>query len=91
MPPVQVILMALVQESCPENRALANGLYLSLAFISESGGAVVLGALGDLFGLSVAYTTGAVIQLLSLPLVFLLPGKAAAATGASHRSESATK
>lgn len=91
VPPVQVILMALVQESCPDNRALANGLYLSLAFLSESGGAVVLGALGDLFGLSMAYTTGAVIQLLSLPLVFLLPGKAPAATEASHRSEDPTE
>ncbi|MGB3904136.1 MAG: MFS transporter [Anaerolineae bacterium] len=73
MVPTQVILMAVVQESCPDHRAMANGLFLSLAFLTESGGAVVLGALGDLFGLPVAYTTGAVVVLLSLPLVFLLP------------------
>ncbi|TKJ30517.1 MAG: MFS transporter [Chloroflexi bacterium B3_Chlor] len=71
--PTQVILMAVVQESCPDQRALANGLYLSLAFLTESGGAVILGALGDLFGLSLAFTTSAVVLLLSLPLVFLLP------------------
>lgn len=76
MPPAQVIMMAIVQENCPENRALANSLYLSLAFISESTGAVVLGALGDLFGLHLAYAASAVIVLLSLPLVLLLPQEA---------------
>lgn len=76
MLPAQVIMMAIVQENCPQNRALANGLYLSLAFISESAAAVVLGALGDLFGLHLAYAASAVILLLSLPLVLLLPQEA---------------
>jgi FSR family fosmidomycin resistance protein-like MFS transporter len=76
MPPAQVIMMAIVQENCPENRALANSLYLSLAFISESTGALVLGVLGDLFGLHLAYAASAVILLLSLPLILLLPQEA---------------
>ena len=75
MPSSHVILMALVQENCPDNRALATGIFLSLAFISESAGAVVVGALGDLFGLPLAFATSAVIPLLSLPLVFLLPAR----------------
>jgi len=73
MAPTQVILMATVQENCPNNRALASGVFLSLAFISESAGAVVLGALGDLFGLPLAFAIGAIVLLLSLPLVLLLP------------------
>ena len=73
MPPAQAIMMAVVQENCPENRALANSLYHSLAFISEAGAATVLGALGDLFGLHLAYTASATVLLLSLPLVLLLP------------------
>ena len=66
---------ALAQESLPENRALANGVYMSLSFILRSGVIVVLGALGDLFGLRLAFTASAVIPLLGLPLIFLLPGK----------------
>jgi FSR family fosmidomycin resistance protein-like MFS transporter len=75
MPATQVVLMALVQEKCPENRALANGVFLSLSFLSEAGAAVVVGALGDLFGLRMAFATSAVIVLLGLPLVSRLPGK----------------
>jgi FSR family fosmidomycin resistance protein-like MFS transporter len=72
---VQAVLMALVQESCPDNRALANGVYLSISFMSESGAAVVLGALGDLFGLRLAFAVAAVASLLGLPFVRLLPAK----------------
>ncbi len=73
MAPTQVVLMAVVQEHSPDHRALASGLYLSVAFISESVGALALGALGDLVGLPLAYASSAVVILLSLPLVLLLP------------------
>jgi MFS family permease len=73
MPATHVILMALVQESCPDNRALATGVLLSLTFVSESIGAVVLGALADLFGLRLAFAVSAIVLLASLPLVLLLP------------------
>jgi len=68
-------LMALVQESVPENRALANGVYMALSFGLRSGVVVVLGALGDLFGLRLAFTISAIMPLLGLPLILLLPGK----------------
>ena len=68
-------VMALVQESSPENRALANGVYMALSFSLRSGVVVVLGVLGDLFGLRLAFTASAVIPLLGLPLLLLLPGK----------------
>ena len=69
------VFMALVQESFPENRALANGVYMSLSFVLRSGAVVVLGMLGDLFGLRQAFTASAIVTLLGLPLVLLLPGK----------------
>jgi predicted MFS family arabinose efflux permease len=65
--------MALIQESCPDNRALATGVLLSVTFVSEALGAVVLGALADLFGLGTAFVAAALVLLGGLPLVFLLP------------------
>ena len=72
---VTPVIMALVQESFPENRALANGVYMSLSFVLGSVVVVVLGALGDLFGLRMAFTASAVITLLGLPLMLFLPNK----------------
>jgi FSR family fosmidomycin resistance protein-like MFS transporter len=80
------VIMALVQESFPENRALANGVYMGLAFVTRSGAVVVLGALGDLFGLQLAFTITAVIALLGLPLLLMLPdGQLAQAESSSAR------
>jgi FSR family fosmidomycin resistance protein-like MFS transporter len=73
VPAAEVVLMALVQESCPDNRALANGIFMSLVFISESVGALVVGILGDLFGLRLAFAAVALVFMLALPLVLRLP------------------
>ena len=66
------VVMALVQESFPENRALANGFYMALSFILQSGVAVAVGALGDWFGLRRAFVASGIVSLLGLPLIFLL-------------------
>ncbi|NIO02228.1 MAG: MFS transporter [Candidatus Latescibacteria bacterium] len=68
------VIMALVQESFPENRAFANGIYMSLSFGLRSGAVVFVGALGDSFGLSFAFLICAVIMVLGVPFVVLLPG-----------------
>jgi FSR family fosmidomycin resistance protein-like MFS transporter len=73
MPAAHVISMALMQECCPDNRALATGVLLSITFISESLGAVALGALADLFGLETAFTVAALVLFVGLPLVPMLP------------------
>jgi len=67
------VMMALVQERFPENRALANGAYMSLSFVIRSGVVVLMGALGDKFGLRQAFTISAILMLLGLPLIFLIP------------------
>lgn len=69
------VVMAVVQENVPENRALANGIYMALNFTIRSGAVVVVGAIGDLFGLRLAFTVSAIIPLLGLPFILMLPGK----------------
>jgi FSR family fosmidomycin resistance protein-like MFS transporter len=75
-PATRTVLMALVQESCPNNRAMANGMFLAISFILESGSAVIVGALGDIFGLRTAFMLSALILLVGSPLVRLLPARA---------------
>jgi FSR family fosmidomycin resistance protein-like MFS transporter len=72
---VTPVLMAVVQESVPDNRALANGMFMALSFSIRAGAVVVVGLLGDLFDLRLAFTVSAFMPLLGLPFVFLLPGK----------------
>jgi FSR family fosmidomycin resistance protein-like MFS transporter len=67
------VLMALVQESFSENRALANGLYMALSFVIRSVVVVIVGAMGDLWGMRLAFAVSAVIPLLGLPFLLLLP------------------
>jgi len=79
-PATRAALMALVQEKCPDNRAMANGMFLAISFVLESGAAVVMGALGDVFGLKRAFFLSALILLLGSPVVRLLPGRALSRT-----------
>ena len=68
------VLMAVVQESYPENRALANGIFLATNFVLKSFVAVGLGAFADGFGLRSIYYIAGVAALLALPLLARLPG-----------------
>jgi FSR family fosmidomycin resistance protein-like MFS transporter len=76
-PATRTVLMALVQESCPDNRAMATGMFLATTFMTGSAASVVVGAMGDMLGLRLAFTLSALILLLGSPLVRLLPGTAA--------------
>jgi FSR family fosmidomycin resistance protein-like MFS transporter len=67
------VVMATVQESFPENRALANGVYMAVAFVSSSIVTLLVGGIGDLFNLRTAYLVSAILILAGLPFVFLLP------------------
>jgi len=78
---VSPVVMALVQESLPENRALANGTYMSMSFLIRSGVVILLGALSDRFGLRQMYAASAVIMVAAIPLLFLLPNRRTDAGG----------
>lgn len=69
------VMMALLQETFPETRALVTGIYMGFSFIASAVATMILGALGDRFGLRAAFTLSAVIPLLGLPLIWRLPGK----------------
>lgn len=78
---VPTVLTALVQESFPEHRALANGIYGSMNFIIYALAVALAGAIGDWIGLRAAFLLGAGATLVALPLLLLFPGgKARTAT-----------
>lgn len=69
------VIMAIVQERVSENRALANGIYMGVSFVSMSIAALTVGALADRFGMRTAFAISAVLALFSIPFVFGLTRK----------------
>lgn len=69
------VLMALVQEHYPDNRALANAVYMTLGFVISSAAAFGVGLIGDACGLRIAFIIGAVSLLMCLPISLAFPGK----------------
>jgi MFS transporter, FSR family, fosmidomycin resistance protein len=67
------VLLAIVQDSFPEHRALANGIYIGLNFLVRALGIWLVGALADAFGLTMAFVVGAAAAFLTLPGLWLLP------------------
>lgn len=67
------VFLAIMQESFPENRAFAIGVFFALSFALRSMIVVALGALSDAYGMPAAFTLSGVVSLLGLPLILLLP------------------
>jgi len=67
------VVMAAVQEAYPENRALANGVYMALSFGVRSVVVVLVGLLADAIGMRAAFLTCAGLSLIAVPFVFRLP------------------
>jgi FSR family fosmidomycin resistance protein-like MFS transporter len=67
------IFMALVQDNFQHHRATGNSVYILISFMSNALMLIVVGYLGDLFGLRFAYWIGAGAALLSIPALRLLP------------------
>jgi FSR family fosmidomycin resistance protein-like MFS transporter len=70
---VTPVIMAMIQESFPGNRAFANGVYMLISFGIRTVAIVSLGVIGDLASLRFAYTVSAVVALTGLPLLLFLP------------------
>lgn len=71
----QPVMLALVQDSFTENRALANGIYLAVSFLIRALGIWVVGMLADWIGLQNAFFWSGLLAFLSIPAVFFLPRK----------------
>jgi FSR family fosmidomycin resistance protein-like MFS transporter len=67
------VIMALVQDQFPDNRALANGLYLAVSFSTRALATWAVGLLADRYGLTSAFMWSGVIALFGLPALLKLP------------------
>lgn len=67
------VLLAMAQEHMPHNRAMANGVLISLFFLIRPVAAYGIGLMGDHFGLHTAFLAAAFISLLAIPAIFFLP------------------
>jgi len=67
------VMLAIVQDYLPANRAIGNGLFLSATFLLRPVSTLAIGFIGDLAGLDTAYLWSAVIALLALPAILALP------------------
>lgn len=69
------IFMAMVQDNFQHHRSTGNGVYILLSFLSNALMLIVVGYIGDRFGLRTAYLISTVAALLSIPALRLLPAK----------------
>jgi len=69
----QPVLLALVQDQFPDNRALGNGTFLAMNFLVRAFGIWAVGIVADHIGLERAFMIAAFLAFLSIPAVFFLP------------------
>jgi FSR family fosmidomycin resistance protein-like MFS transporter len=67
------VIMAMVQDHGRSQPATANGIYMGANFLIAAAAAPVVGYVGDMADLSVAFTWSAIVSMVAAPLVFLLP------------------
>ena len=67
------VLLAVVQDSFQQNRALANGLFLMANFVIRSPALWLLGSLADRFGLENAFLMSGLIAFVGVPAILRLP------------------
>jgi len=69
------IFMALVQDNFHHHRATGNSVYILISLLSNALMLIIIGYLGDQYGLRTAYLISAGAALLSIPALRLLPSK----------------
>jgi FSR family fosmidomycin resistance protein-like MFS transporter len=69
------VFLALIQDHFPANRAVSNGLYISMNFLLRSLAMLLVGVAGDAFGLETAFMGSAFLSLLGLVGILMLPGE----------------
>ena len=67
------VLLALVQEHFPNNRSVANGMFMLINFLMQMLATLSIGSFGDRFGLNPAFFWSAIASLLALPPILFLP------------------
>jgi FSR family fosmidomycin resistance protein-like MFS transporter len=67
--------MAIVQESYPDNRALANGVYMAISFLSQTFSVIAVGRFADVYNMHLAFLVSSAVILFGIYFVFRLPEK----------------
>jgi FSR family fosmidomycin resistance protein-like MFS transporter len=76
------VLLAIIQDEFPDNRALANGSFMALNFLVRALGIWLVGALADRIGLESTFVLASLIALVSIPAIWFLPRGGAAGRSA---------
>lgn len=71
------VIMAAVQQSYPENRALANGVYMALSFGIRSTVVLLVGGVADRMGMRWTFQACALLAVVGTPFVFGLSQRVA--------------
>jgi len=66
------VMLALIQENARENPSAANGLFMMVSFALRSVAVVVVGVLGDVFGLDNMFIISAVTGFTAIPFLLKL-------------------
>ncbi|MBN2550820.1 MAG: MFS transporter [Anaerolineales bacterium] len=66
------VMMAMVQETLPDNRSVANGLYMLFGFLLRPIATLGVGMLGDWMGIQQAYLWASLLSLLAVPAIFII-------------------
>ena len=69
------VILAMVQDRLPNNRAAGNGLYMALNFVLKTAAMLLVGLVGDNFGLTTAFFGSALLTLAVIPGILALPGE----------------
>jgi len=67
--------LSMIQSRFTQNRSLANGVYMSSAFVLRSVVVVIVGMLADRFGMRSVFMGSSLAALLAVPIILTLPGK----------------
>jgi FSR family fosmidomycin resistance protein-like MFS transporter len=67
------IFLALVQDNFRDHRATGNSIYILISFLSNALMLILIGFIGDHYGLRIAYWISAGLALISIPSMSLLP------------------
>jgi FSR family fosmidomycin resistance protein-like MFS transporter len=69
------IMLAIVQETNTQRPAFINSIFMTIGFGISSLMVLLIGILGDIYGLDITYKICAGLAFLSVPFVFMLPKK----------------
>jgi FSR family fosmidomycin resistance protein-like MFS transporter len=66
------VLLAMVMDQATRHHSFMNGIYMTIIFVSASVSVLLVGVMGDHFGLANTYKISAFLALLAIPFVIVL-------------------